>query len=113
MFLYRNKRFGKIYGGWHGIEGVLKEELLDITAQDKEEINLLRNTPGAGSIGTCRYKIKDHQLKDMERVVDIFRAHNIGYFFYIGGNDSQHTAYRVSEICKEKGLEVTECNDNR
>ncbi|MDX2442402.1 MAG: diphosphate--fructose-6-phosphate 1-phosphotransferase [Bacteroidales bacterium] len=100
------EKIGKIYGGWHGIEGVLKEELLDITAQDKEEINLLRNTPGAGSIGTCRYKIKDHQLKDMERVVDIFRAHNIGYFFYIGGNDSQHTAYRVSEICKEKGLEV-------
>ena len=101
------ERIGKIYGGWHGIEGVLKEELFDLSAQEKEEINLLKNTPGAGSIGTCRYKIKDHQLKDMERVVDVFRAHNIGYFFYIGGNDSQHTAYRVSEICREKGLEVT------
>lgn len=100
-------RVGKIYAGWHGIEGVLKEELLDLSVQKKEEINILKNTPGAGSIGTCRYKIQDHQVKDMERVVDVFRAHNIGYFFYIGGNDSQHTAYRVSEICREKGLEVT------
>jgi len=98
--------FGKIYAGWHGIEGVLKEELLDISAQDPEEIALLRNTPAAGSIGTCRYKLKDHQEKDFQRIVEVFRAHNVGYFFYIGGNDSQHTAFKVSEICKEKGLEI-------
>ncbi len=98
--------FGTIYAGWHGIEGVLKEELLDLSAQKAEEIALLKNTPAAGSIGTCRYKLKDHQTKDFDRLVEVFRAHNIGYFFYIGCNDSQHTAFKVSEICREKGLEV-------
>jgi 6-phosphofructokinase 1 len=53
--------FGAVYGGWHGIEGVLKEELLDLSAQDEDEIALLRNTPAAGSIGTCRYKLKENQ----------------------------------------------------
>ncbi len=99
-------RVGKIYGGWHGIEGILKEELLDISAQEPEEIALLRTTPAAGSIGTCRYKLKDKQKKDADRVVEILKAHDIGYFFYIGGNDSQHTAMRVSELAREKGLEV-------
>lgn len=98
--------FGTIYGGWHGIEGVLKEELINLSAQEKEEIALLRNTPAAGSIGTCRYKLKDHQKMDFERIFEVFRAHNIGYFFYIGGNDSQHTAFRVSELAKEKGMEL-------
>jgi 6-phosphofructokinase 1 len=99
-------RFGKIYGGWHGIEGVLKEELLDLSVQDEDEIALLRTTPAAGSIGTCRYKLKDKQQKDFERVIEIFKAHNIGYFFYIGGNDSQHTAYKISELAKEKELDL-------
>ena len=99
-------KFGKIYAGWHGIEGVLNEELLDLTAQDKEEIALLRITPAAGSIGTCRYKLKDHQEKDFARIMDIFKAHNIGYFFYIGGNDSQHTAFKVSELARQRGLDV-------
>jgi len=98
--------FDKIYGGWHGIEGILKEELIDLSAQNKEEIALLRTTPAAGSIGTCRYKLKDHQLKDFERVIEVFKAHHIGYFFYIGGNDSQHTAYKISELSREKGLEL-------
>ena len=98
--------FGTIYAGWHGIEGVLKEELLDLSAQKAEEIALLKNTPAAGSIGTCRYKLKDHQTRDFDRLVEVFRAHNIAYFFYIGGNDSQHTAFKVSEICREKGLDV-------
>jgi ATP-dependent phosphofructokinase / diphosphate-dependent phosphofructokinase len=99
-------KFGKVYAGWHGIEGVLKEELLDLTAQPEEEISLLRTTPAAGSIGTCRYKLKDHQNRDFDRVIDIFRAHDIGYFFYIGGNDSQHTAFRVSETAAGRGLEI-------
>ena len=103
--MFPNK-FGKIYAGWHGIEGVLKEELLDLSAQTEEEISLLRTTPAAGSIGTCRYKLKDKQQKDFERVIEIFKAHNVGYFFYIGGNDSQHTAFKVSELAKEKGLEL-------
>ena len=99
-------KFGKLYAGWHGIEGVLKEELLDLSAQPEEEISLLRTTPAAGSIGTCRYKLKDKQQKDFERVMEIFKAHQIGYFFYIGGNDSQHTAFKVSELAKEKGIEL-------
>ena len=99
-------KFGKIYAGWHGIEGVLKEALLDLCVQPDEEISLLRTTPAAGSIGTCRYKLKEKQQKDFARVIDIFKAHKIGYFFYIGGNDSQHTAFKVSEIAKEKGLEL-------
>jgi ATP-dependent phosphofructokinase / diphosphate-dependent phosphofructokinase len=99
-------KFGKVYGGWHGIEGVLKEELLDLTAQNREEIALLRTTPAAGSIGTCRYKLKDNQEKDINRIMEVFKAHDIGYFFYIGGNDSQHTAFRVSELAAERGLEV-------
>lgn len=99
-------KFGTIYAGYHGIEGVLKEELLDISKQDEEEISLLRNTPGAGTIGTCRYKLKDKQEKDFSRIIEVFKAHNIGYFFYIGGNDSQHTAFKVSEIAEKAGLEL-------
>ncbi len=99
-------KFGKIYAGWHGIEGVLKEELLDLGVQEQDEIDLLRISPAAGSIGTCRYKLKDHQEKDFDRIIEVFRAHDIGYFFYIGGNDSQHTAFRVSEIARQRGLEL-------
>jgi 6-phosphofructokinase 1 len=98
--------FGKVYGGWHGIEGVLNEELLDLSSQDKEEIALLRNTPAAGSIGSCRYKLKDGQQRDFNRIMEVFKAHNIGYFFYIGGNDSQHTAFKVSELAIANGLDL-------
>ena len=100
------EKFGKVYAGWHGIEGVLKEELLDLSAQSEEEIALLRTTPAAGSIGTCRYKLKDKQVKDFERVMEVIKAHNVGYFFYIGGNDSQHTAFKVSEVAKKMGIEL-------
>lgn len=99
-------KFGKIYAGWHGIEGVLKEELLDLTAQDYKEIELLMTTPAAGAIGTCRYKLKSHQKKDFERIVEIFKAHDIGYFFYNGGNDSMDTAHKVSLIAAEHGIEI-------
>ncbi|TVR73047.1 MAG: diphosphate--fructose-6-phosphate 1-phosphotransferase [Marinilabiliales bacterium] len=100
------KEFGKVYAGWHGIEGVLKEELLDLSSQPQEEISLLRTTPAAGSIGTCRYKLKDGQEQDFDRVIEVFRTHDIGYFFYIGGNDSQHTAFRVSELARERGMKL-------
>ena len=99
-------KFGTVYGGWHGIEGVLKEELLDLSSQNVEEIALLRYTPAAGSIGTCRYKLIDTHQKDFQRIMEVFKAHNIGYFFYIGGNDSQHTALKVSEMADSKGLEL-------
>ena len=98
--------FGRIYGAWHGIEGVLNEELLDLSAQPQEEINLLATTPAAGSIGTCRYKLKDKQKKDFARVIDVFKAHDIGYFFYNGGNDSMDTANKISILAREQGLEL-------
>jgi 6-phosphofructokinase 1 len=98
--------FGTIYAGWHGIEGVLKEELLNLSAQDDEEIALLRYTPAAGSIGTCRYKLKKNQQEDFERVIDVMKAHDIGYFFYNGGNDSMDTAHKVSVIAHERGLDL-------
>ena len=75
---------GTVYGARHGIEGVLKEELLDLSAQSAEEVGLLRFTPAAGSIGTCRYKLKQGQDEDFERVIEIFKAHQVGYFLYIG-----------------------------
>jgi 6-phosphofructokinase 1 len=98
--------FGGIYGGWHGIEGVLKEELLDLSVQLESEIKLLATTPAAGTIGTCRYKLKDKQTKDFARIVEVFKAHNIGYFFYIGGNDSMDTAAKVSRLARERGLDL-------
>ena len=97
---------GTVYGGWHGIEGVLKEELLDLTDQCPEEIALLRTTPAAGSVGTCRYKLKDGQDEDFDRVIEIFKAHDIGYFVYIGGNDSMDTANKVANVARERGLDV-------
>ena len=98
--------FGKIYGGWHGIEGVLKEELLDISAQAPAEIKLLETTPAAGAIGTCRYKLKETQANDFARVLDVFKAHDIGYFFYIGGNDSMDTAHKISRFANEHGFDL-------
>ena len=97
---------GTVYGACHGIEGVLKEELLDLTAQSAEEIALLRYTPVAGSIGTCRYKIKSWQNEDYDRIVDVFAAHNVGYFLYNGGNDSMDTAHKIAEMAAKKGLDV-------
>ncbi len=106
-FCQENPRgFGTIYGGWHGIEGVLNEELLDLSAQAPQEIRLLETTPAAGAIGTCRYKIKDKQREDFQRVIDVFKAHQIGYFFYIGGNDSMDTANKISKLAAEKGLDL-------
>ncbi len=98
--------FGTIYAAWHGIEGVLKEELLDLSAQDDDEIALLRYTPSAGSIGTCRYKLKSDQPEDFQRVVDVMKAHNVGYFLYNGGNDSMDTAHKVAQLAHEQGLDL-------
>jgi len=102
----RFRAIGKVYGARHGIEGVLKEELLDLTAQPQEEIALLRYTPAAGSIGTCRYKLRPNQTEDYERVIEVFRAHQVGYFLYIGGNDSMDTAEKIALLAQERGLEL-------
>lgn len=98
--------FGTVYAGRHGIEGVLKEELIDMSAQPAEEIALLGVTPAAGSIGTCRYKLKAHQQEDFERVIEVFKAHDIGYFFYNGGNDSMDTAHKIARLAHERGLDL-------
>jgi 6-phosphofructokinase 1 len=98
--------FGTIYAGHFGIEGILKEELLDLSATPEEEIALLRTSPAAGGIGTCRYKLKKGQDQDFERAVEVFKAHDVGYFFYIGGNDSQDTAHKVSKLARDKGLDL-------
>jgi len=98
--------FDIVYAGLHGVEGILKEELLNLSAQDEEEISLLRTTPAAGAIGTCRYKLRPEQSEDFERIIEVFKAHNIGYFFYIGGNDSMDTAHKVSLLAEKKGLDL-------
>ena len=95
-----------VYGACHGIEGVLKEELLDLSAQSCEEVALLRFTPGAGSIGTCRYKLKSGRTEDFQRVIDVLRAHDAGYFLYIGGNDSMDTANKVAAFARERDLDL-------
>lgn len=97
---------GNVYAGWHGIEGVLLEELIDMGKQPAEELGRLRRTPAAGAVGTCRYKLGAHQTQDFNRILDVIMAHDIGYFFYIGGNDSMDTADKVSRLAKEKGLEL-------
>jgi len=100
------ERFGIVYAGVHGIEGILCEELLNLSAQDDEEIALLRTTPAAGSIGTCRYKLKRTQHEDFERVVEVLKAHDVGYLFYIGGNDSMDTAHKVTQLAHERGVDL-------
>lgn len=96
-----------IYAAWHGIEGVLLEELIDTNKQDEKEMKLLKTTPASGSIGTCRYKLKDGQEEDFQRIIDVLRSHDIGYFFYIGGNDSMDTAAKVSKLAHEEGYDLT------
>ncbi|MGB2998212.1 MAG: diphosphate--fructose-6-phosphate 1-phosphotransferase [Phycisphaerae bacterium] len=98
--------FGTVYAAWHGIEGILEEELLDLSAQEREEIALLETTPAAGAIGTCRYKLKDEQQEDFERVISVLKAHDVGYFFYTGGNDSMDTADKIARLAREQGLDL-------
>jgi 6-phosphofructokinase 1 len=100
------EKFGTVYAAWHGIEGVLKEELLDLSAQPREEVALLRTTPAAGAIGTCRYKFKESQAEDFARVIEVLKAHDIGYFFYTGGNDSMDTANKIATVAGERGLDL-------
>ena len=97
----------KLYAAWHGVEGILQEQLFDMSAQPAGEIELLRYTPSAGAIGTCRYKLRQGQEEDFQRIIDVFRAHKIGYFFYIGGNDSMDTAHRVSRLAADRGIKLT------
>jgi ATP-dependent phosphofructokinase / diphosphate-dependent phosphofructokinase len=95
-----------IYAARHGVEGILLEELIDAGSQPREEISLLKGTPCAGVVGTCRYKLKEGQQEDFQRIIDVFKAHNVGYFFYIGGNDSMDTANTVAKLAAEEDYEL-------
>jgi 6-phosphofructokinase 1 len=97
------KVFGKLYGAKNGILGVLQEELFDFGKEKLDDIKGLRTTPAAAA-GSCRYKVKTEA--DYARIVDIFTAHNIRYFFYAGGNDSMDTADKVSRLARDKGYEL-------
>ena len=95
-------KIGKVLAGNDGIIGVLQEELIDTTRERKADIAALRHTPG-GAFGSCRYKLKsiEESRREYERLVDVLRSHNVGYFFYNGGGDSADTAHKVSQISKK------------
>lgn len=93
----------EIYGSLNGVLGILNENFIDLAEESQQTIRALKHTPGA-ALGTCRFKLKKDQ--DFERIVDVFKAHNIRYFFYIGGNDSQDTADKISKCADAQGHEV-------
>jgi 6-phosphofructokinase len=98
-----NESIEEIYGGLNGVLGILQEDIVDLASESQQQIRALRHTPGA-ALGTCRYKLKKQQ--DFERVIEVFKAHNIRYFFYIGGNDSQDTADKISKLAQQQGYEL-------
>jgi len=104
---HRN-RIGKVLAGRHGIIGALTEDLIDTSKESARTIAGLKYTPG-GAFGSARYKLKglDKNRAEYERLIEVFRAHNIGYFFYNGGNDSMDTAHKVSQIGASLGYPVT------
>ena len=103
-----SRRIGKLYAGRHGIVGALTEDLVDTSRESAAAIRALRYTP-AGAFGSARYKLKsiDQDRAKYERLIEVFRAHDIGYFFYNGGNDSMDTALKVSKIGAELGYPIT------
>jgi 6-phosphofructokinase len=101
------KKIGKVYAGRHGIIGALTEDMIDVSKESRATISGLRHTPG-GAFGSARYKLSsiDKNRAQYERLIDIFRAHDIGYFFYNGGNDSMDTAQKVSEIAVQMNYPI-------
>jgi len=101
-------RIAKVYAGRHGIIGALTEDMIDTTKESRATIRGLRHTPG-GAFGSARYKLGgfDKNRAQYERLIEVFRAHDIGYFFYNGGNDSMDTAQKVSQIGAQLGYPVT------
>ena len=102
-------RIGKVYAGRDGIIGALTEDLIDTSKESAAAIRALRHTP-SGAFGSCRYKLKglEENRAQYERLIEVFKAHNIGYFFYNGGNDSADTAYKVSQISEKLGKPMHE-----
>lgn len=99
---------GKVYAGLNGILGALNEDLIDTSRETKKTIAALRSTP-AGAFGSCRYKLKSYSdnQREYERLMEVFQAHNIRYFLYNGGGDSQDTANKVSQLSLEQGFPIT------
>ena len=100
-------KIGRVYAGRHGIIGALTEDMIDVGKESRAAISALRHTPG-GAFGSARYKLAgiDKNRAQYERLIDIFRAHDIGYFFYNGGNDSMDTAQKVSEIAVQMSYPI-------
>ena len=106
----RHECIEEIYGGANGILGILNEEFIDINEEKARTIEGLKYTPAA-ALGTCRYKIDfkkkpEKAAKDMDRLFEVFQAHNIRYFFYIGGNDSQDTSHKIHEEAVKRGYDM-------
>ena len=101
-------KIGKVYAGNNGIIGALTEELIDTSKETKTTIAGLRSTP-SGAFGSCRFKLKslEDNRAEYERLIEVFKAHNIGYFFYNGGGDSADTCLKVSQIGKKMGYPIT------
>jgi len=93
----------EVYGALNGVLGLLQEDLIDLASESQQQIRALKHTPGA-ALGSCRYKLK--KQADFDRVLEVFKAHNIRYFFYIGGNDSQDTATKISAHAQAQGYEL-------
>ena len=102
------RHIGKVYAGRHGIVGGLTEDLIDVSAESAATIRGLRHTP-AGAFGSARFKLKglEQNRAEYERLIEVFRAHDIGYFFYNGGNDSMDTALKVSQLGEALGYPIT------
>ncbi len=100
-------RIGKVLAGRDGIIGVLTEDLIDTSRETPAAIRGLRHTPG-GAFGSCRYKLKglDENRAQYERLIAVFKAHDVGYFFYNGGNDSAETTWKVSQISEKLGYRL-------
>ena len=101
-------RIGKLYAGRNGIIGALTEDMVDTGRESARDIAALRYTP-SGAFGSCRYKLKglDENRAQYERLLEVFRAHDIGYFFYNGGNDSADTCLKVAQIARTLGYPLT------
>lgn len=100
-------QIGKVYAGRNGIIGALAEDLIDTSKESAKNIAALRYTP-AGAFGSCRYKLKglEQNRAEYERLIEVFEAHNIGYFFYNGGGDSADTCLKVSQLSKKLGYPI-------
>lgn len=100
-------QIANVYAGRNGIIGALTEDMIDTSKERATTIAALRHTPG-GAFGSARYKLKgiEENRAQYERLIEVFRAHDIGYFFYNGGNDSMDTAHKVSQISKKMGFPV-------